>query len=182
MELFWQHGYEGVSIHDLTTAIGIAPPSLYAAFGSKAGLYREVLDHYASRPGSLDLSVIGRAASLHDAVSFVLSAAITSVGHSGQACMISVGMLACRPEHDEIAQDLSRRRQAFETALCDGLARWLAPEDAAAMGRYLAAVMQGISIHARDGATAAELESIAGHALKALPPANQIEDSQANSS
>ena len=182
MELFRQHGYEGVSIHDLTTAIGIAPPSLYAAFGSKAGLYREVLDHYASGPGSLDPSVLGRAASLHDAVGLVLSAAITSVGRSGQACMISVGMLACRPEHDEIAQDLSRRRQAFEVALRDGLARWLAPDDAAAMARYLAAVTQGISIHARDGATAAELESIADHALRALPPVNQIAGRRADSS
>ncbi|WP_163368077.1 TetR/AcrR family transcriptional regulator, partial [Enterobacter hormaechei] len=40
MRLFWRHGYEGVSLNDLTAAIGIAPPSLYAAFGSKAGLYR----------------------------------------------------------------------------------------------------------------------------------------------
>ena len=173
MELFWRRGYEGVSIHDLTTAIGIAPPSLYAAFGSKAGLYREVLDRYASGPGSLDPSVLATAASLHDAVKSVLDAATASVGRRGQACMISAGMLACHPEHDAIAQDLSRRRQAFETALRDGLSRWLAPDAATGMARFLAAVMQGISVHARDGATAAELESIVDHALRALPPARR---------
>jgi AcrR family transcriptional regulator len=47
MRLFWRHGYAGFSLNDLVSAIGIAPPSsLYAAFGSKAGLYREALDHY----------------------------------------------------------------------------------------------------------------------------------------
>ena len=56
MELFWRHGYEGVSINDLTHTIAIAPPSLYAAFGSKACLSGEALDRYAA--AALDLSVL----------------------------------------------------------------------------------------------------------------------------
>ena len=46
MRLFWRHGYEGVSFGQLTAALGIAAPSLYAAFGNKAALYREALDRY----------------------------------------------------------------------------------------------------------------------------------------
>jgi len=56
MDLFWKHGYEGVSIAELTTAMKIAPPSLYAAFGSKAELYKEAIDAYQSRPGALSLA------------------------------------------------------------------------------------------------------------------------------
>src|SRR5690606_20535349 len=54
MRLFWRHGYEGVSVGDLTREIGIAPPSLYAAFGSKAELYREALKRYEANFGSID--------------------------------------------------------------------------------------------------------------------------------
>ena len=170
MELFWRRGYEGVSINDLTTAIGIAPPSLYAAFGSKADLYREALDLYASGPGSLDFSAMALAAGPRDAIKSVLHAAIASVSPGGRACMVFTGMLACRPEHDALAADLSRRRRGFEMALRDGLTRWLAPDVAAASARYFVAVTQGISVHARDGATAAELEGIVELALNALPP------------
>lgn len=168
MELFRTHGYEGVSIGDLTAAIGIAPPSLYAAFGSKAALYREVLDRYATGPGALDMALFEHAASLHDGVEALLAAAIGSLSADGRACMISSGMLACHRDHDALARDLADRRRAIETALGDALARWIAPAEAASLARYLLAVMQGISAHAADGATRAELESIAGHAKAAL--------------
>ncbi len=168
MDLFWQHGYEGVSIGDLTAAIGIAPPSLYAAFGSKAALYSEVLDRYAAGPGALDVAVFGHATSLHDGVGALFDAAIDSVFACGRACMISSGMLACHRDHDVLARDLADRRRGFETALRDQLERWVAPTEAASLARYLLAVMQGISAHARDGATRADLEGIADHAKAAL--------------
>ncbi len=49
--LFWEHGYEGVSVSQLVEEMGITPPSLYAAFGSKEGLYREAVALYLSGPG-----------------------------------------------------------------------------------------------------------------------------------
>src|SRR5690606_6207018 len=63
MRLFWRHGYEGVSISDLTKEIGVAPPSLYAAFGSKAGLYREALERYEANFGAIDSASVRAAAS-----------------------------------------------------------------------------------------------------------------------
>ena len=51
MRLFWERGYEGTSVADLTQAMGITPPSLYAAFGSKEELYREVMAAYRAGPG-----------------------------------------------------------------------------------------------------------------------------------
>ena len=175
MELFWRHGYEGVSISDLTAAIGIAPPSLYAAFGSKARLYREVLDRYAAGPGALDLSVLEHATSLREGVAAVLAAAIDAVAASGRACMISSGMLACHRDHDAIVLDLADRRRTFEAALRRHLARWLGPPEAASLARYLAAVMQGLSVQARDGATHSELRSVADHAMASLAPIEQLQ-------
>lgn len=168
MDMFWRHGYEGVSISDLTTAIGIAPPSLYAAFGSKAELYREAVDWYAAGPGALDLSIIGRAVSLNDGVSRLFDSAVSSVFESGRACMISSGMLNCHRDHDFLAREIGDRRRAFEAALKDQLELWIAPAEAASLARYLAAVMQGISAHAQDGATVSELKSIACHAMAAV--------------
>lgn len=168
LELFWRHGYEGVSIGDLTAAIGIAPPSLYAAFGSKALLYQEVLDRYAGGTGALDLSVLDGAADLHDGVGAVLAAAIASVSASGRACMISTGMLVCHRDHDALARDLAERRSEFARGLQDRLARWVKRAEAASLARYIVAVMQGMSVHARDGATLSELESIADCAKAAL--------------
>ena len=50
LEVFWRKGYEGASLPDLTRAMGINRPSLYAAFGSKEGLFRRALDRYAEGP------------------------------------------------------------------------------------------------------------------------------------
>lgn len=169
MELFWRHGYEGVSVGDLTAAIGIAPPSLYAAFGSKARLYLEALDRYATGPGALDLSILDQAADLRDGVGAVLAAAIASVSASARACMIFGGMLACHRDHDILARDLTDRRRRFEQLFGQKLTRWLSSAEAASVARYIVAVMQGISVHARDGATPSELESIADYAKAALP-------------
>ena len=49
MTVFWRKGYEGASISDLTKVMGINPPSLYACFGSKEGLFKAVLEHYDQR-------------------------------------------------------------------------------------------------------------------------------------
>ncbi len=59
LQVFWQKGYEGASLSDLTKAMGINRPSLYAAFGNKEDLFRKVLDRYTSGP-ELDFGEGGR--------------------------------------------------------------------------------------------------------------------------
>src|ERR1700710_2865629 len=59
VKLFCKHGYEGVSIADLTTAMNISPPSLYAAFGGKEALFREALELYQQRPDLPHLACTG---------------------------------------------------------------------------------------------------------------------------
>ncbi|MGO1074664.1 TetR/AcrR family transcriptional regulator [Inquilinus sp. CA228] len=162
MRLFWRHGYEGVSVGDLTKAIGIAPPSLYSAFGSKAGLYQEALNRYEESLGSLDMTPVAAAATLAEAVRRLLEAAVRAVTHPDRerSCMISSGMTTCHPEHAALARDLAARRDAMRERITQALRPFADAEEGRRLARHLAAVMQGISIQARDGATPAELQEI----------------------
>ena len=168
MRLFWRHGYEGVSISDLTSAIGIMPPSLYAAFGSKADLYREALDRYGTLRGALDGLV--QAESLDEAVVGLFREAISAVTRSPteRGCMVSSGMLQCAPEHHALARDLAARRGAMRDAVAESLSRWLEPPAAATLAGYLIVVLQGLSVQARDGASRDELQRWADEAVSGI--------------
>lgn len=162
MRLFWRHGYEGVSVGDLTKAIGVAPPSLYAAFGSKAGLYREALARYEETFGALDVSVVGSAGTLEEAVRLLLEAAVRAVTHPDRerGCMISGSLVECQPENAALARVAAARRDAMRERIANALCPFAEPQDLQRLARHLAAVMQGVSIQARDGATPAELQEV----------------------
>jgi AcrR family transcriptional regulator len=159
MRLFWQRGYEGTSIGELTQAIGIAPPSLYAAFGSKAGLYREALNRYEETMGAADISA---ASSLAQAVRLLLEAAIRAVTHPDRerGCMISSGMVMCHPIHAKIARELALRRDATRERIVRALRPFAGAEDVQRLARHLTAVMQGISVQAADGVPPTQLQEI----------------------
>ena len=162
MRLFWRHGYEGVSVGDLTKAIGIAPPSLYAAFGSKAGLYGETLDRYEENFGSFDVASVRSATSLAEAVRVLMEGAVAAVTHPDRerGCMISSGMVACHPGHASLARDAAARRDAMRERIAGALQPFAGSGAVNRLARHLAAVLQGISIQARDGAPPAELLEI----------------------
>jgi AcrR family transcriptional regulator len=166
MHLFWQHGYEGVSVADLTSAIGIAPPSLYAAFGSKAGLYREALNLYAGLPGALD--GIAGAKTLGQAVTGLLDASIRAVTAENRGCMISTGLVEGATEQQELTRELGDRRRALRDSIADALSRWLERSEAERLAAYLSVVQQGLSVQARDGATAEELSRIADETVAGI--------------
>lgn len=166
MRLFWRHGYEGVSVADLTSAIGIAPPSLYAAFRSKAGLYREALDLYAGLPGALD--GMEGAETLGQAVTGLLDAAIRAVTAEDRGCMISTGLVEGATEQQDLARELGDRRRALRDRIADALSRWVERSEAERLAAYLSAVQQGMSVQARDGATAEELSRIADQTVAGI--------------
>jgi AcrR family transcriptional regulator len=166
MRLFWRHGYEGVSVADLTGAIGIAPPSLYAAFGNKAGLYREALNLYAGLPGALD--GMEGAETLEQAVTGLLDAAVRAVTAECRGCMISTGLIEGATEQQELARELGDRRRALRDRIADALSRWLERAEAERLAAYLSAVQQGMSVQARDGATSKELSRIADETVAGI--------------
>ncbi|MEN2990486.1 TetR/AcrR family transcriptional regulator [Tistrella sp. BH-R2-4] len=162
MRLFWRHGYDGVSIGDLTKAIGIAPPSLYAAFGSKAALYGEAVLRYEQTVGWLDMTAIRSATSLAGAVRALLEQAVKSVTDPAlePGCMISSGMITCHPEHASLARDAAARRDAMRERIAEALQPFAGTDEIRQLARHLAAVMQGISIQARDGSPPRALQDI----------------------
>jgi TetR/AcrR family transcriptional regulator, copper-responsive repressor len=175
MKLFCKHGYEGVSIAELTAAMNISPPSLYAAFGSKEGLFREALALYTQRP---DLPHFGEASCIREQMKTLLYDTVRAATDPDFAgCMVSAGMLACKPEHEELAESIADLRIArcdmVKQHLQDAVASGQLPPDAdtQAIGRYIMALAQGIAIQAHDGAPAAELYALVDVALQSWPGA-----------
>lgn len=170
MRLFWRHGYEGVAVSDLTNALGIAAPSLYAAFGSKADLYREALRRYEETSVLLDAAGVEGAATLEQAVRAMLEAGVKAVTGRGRerGCMVSDGLVACGEAHRDLAADLARRRRRLQADVAKRLERWVDTATARTLARYVAILLQGMSIQARDGASAAELNRIVDVACAGL--------------
>jgi AcrR family transcriptional regulator len=191
MRLFWRHGYEGVSIADLTQAIGIAPPSLYAAFGSKAELYREVLELYQRRPTGGATVTFQQDGPIAERVDALLRNAVRAVTDPDYpaGCMVTSGLLVCGPEHADLADAIADLRKARCAAITERLQRAIdagelpAEPPAPARARYLCAVMQGIAIQARDGASAEDLHGIVDLAMRefagGVPAAISASETQA---
>lgn len=175
LELFWRHGYEGVSLADLTSAIGVAPPSLYHAFGNKADLYRAVLRRYGA--DGMGPDEVAAAPSALEAARRMLQRGVAAVTRPGGplGCMVSSGMLMAGAEHADLTAELRGMRATLRNALRDRIARDVADgvlpagTDAATLARFIASVLQGLSVQALDGASAEELNAVARVALNAWP-------------
>lgn len=176
MLTFWQHGYEGASIPTLTTAMGITPQSLYAAFGSKAALYREALAHYAGGVGAYAARALSEEADIFAALERVLresAEAFTAKG-SPRGCMISLEMLSCSPEGEAVAVHAKALRRAAVTRLRARLAKAAREKqlpgsaDPGALARLVYAAVQGMASQARDGASRQELLAMGKLALQSF--------------
>lgn len=175
--LFWERGYEGTSIADLTEAMGIPPPSLYATYGSKADLYRLALDHIRERENKAALEALGGKLPAHDAIAFYLHDAAARFTDPGRprGCMISTAVLQHAEKSESVAQMVSERRELglqtlrarFDRAVAEGE---LAPDtDTEALARFYGAVVQGMSAQACDGACRETLKRLADIAMSAWP-------------
>ncbi|MBN8950959.1 MULTISPECIES: TetR/AcrR family transcriptional regulator [unclassified Rhizobium] len=175
-DTFWKHGYDGSSIADLTAAMGITPQSLYAAFGSKAELYRETLEQYRRMPRPEPGNPFQDSLDTVTAFERFLmnSAKIFTAPEHPKGCMISTAVLNCAEENEPIAHHVASMRlqtldifvKRIERGISEGDMR---PDtDARSLARFLGAIVQGMSVQARDGATTEELLSLLAHALSEL--------------
>jgi AcrR family transcriptional regulator len=176
LEVFWARGYEGASLPELTRAMGINRPSLYAAFGNKEQLFRRALEHYQIGPQSF----------LAEALQQPTARAVVEAIFAGflrmqrepdrpRGCLIVNGALACGAEAEPVRRELVRLRQAtvvklrerFEQAVQAGDLR--EDTDCATLARYVATVLNGLAVQAASGATGEELRLVAETALRAWP-------------
>jgi AcrR family transcriptional regulator len=178
MELFWRKGYEGTSLADLTSTLGITRPSLYAAFGNKEALFRIVLDRYEARAGRYRSDALKAPTARAVAEKLLHGAADLHGDRSNPAgCLGVQGALACGDEAEPIRRELISRRLAGEDAIRQRLKRAKAEGDLPAdsnpadLARYLSVVIYGMTVQAAGGASRKELRSVADLALRQWPDA-----------
>jgi len=177
---FWQHGYEATSVATLTAAMGINPPSLYAAFGDKRGLFEEAVQRYQRTHGAFTARALAEEPTGRAAVERVLREAADEYSRPGHphGCMIISAAVNC--ESAEVVEWLRGFREATKAAIRqriegDVSAGLLPPgTDAEGLATFYAAIIQGMSTQARDGATREELLAVAEHAMAAWPAAEPV--------
>jgi AcrR family transcriptional regulator len=178
MLAFWAHGYEATSIADLTRAMGIGAPSLYAAFGDKKALFDEVVSYYQERYGTFTARALAEEPTARQAVARILREAAARYTDPARphGCLVITAATNCTPGSADVEESLRRLRndniQAITRRIqADVDVGRLPPDtDATALARLCAAVLQGMSQQATDGATQADLKAVAAQAMRLWPP------------
>lgn len=172
MEVFWRHGYEGTSLSQLTTAMGINAPSLYAAFGSKETLFREAVELYDATEGPQVDGVLD-APTAREAVERMLRGNVADYTDPSNppGCMIVLAATTGTVGNEGVRDFLAELRRAGEEDVRRRLERGVAEgdlppgTDVGTLAAFVVTVQQGLSIQARDGASRATLDAIVDHAL-----------------
>jgi AcrR family transcriptional regulator len=175
MQVFWQRGYEGTSLSDLTAAMGINAPSLYAAFGAKEALFTEAVDLYQSIEGAASQRALDDAPTAKAGFAALLRyhAAHYAAPDRPPGCMVILSGIVGGPENRSIREMLTARRNEGMAGMAARIRRGLREgdvskgADAAAIAAFYAAILQGMSIQARDGAGPTVLRAIAEGAIAA---------------
>jgi AcrR family transcriptional regulator len=176
LQVFWRKGYEGASLSDLTKAVGVSRPSLYAAFGNKEALFRKTLDRYLTGPAAYTQEAL-KEPTAHAVVDRLLrgAAELNSAARNPGGCLMVQGALASGDAGDSIRQELVACRAAGEAALrrrfqrakSDGdLPATVKPAD---LARYVATIVYGMAVQAAGGAGRDELQQVVEMALRMLP-------------
>lgn len=174
LRVFWEKGYDGASLTDLTDAMGITRPSLYAAFGNKEALFKRALDLYESEK----LAYIGRALEAPTArgvAQRMLEGAIDNVTSECPGCLGVIATVNCRNPNSPIQKDVQALAQSTRRAMIERVQRaidegdFTVPVEAEAMTQYLMAVLQGLAVQAAAGASRDQLQQVAQATLAVWP-------------
>ncbi|MFF4775920.1 TetR/AcrR family transcriptional regulator [Microtetraspora fusca] len=175
LELFWRQGYEGTSLSDLTAAMGINKPSLYAAFGTKEQLFAKALDRYVSGPGAFAREALA-AATVREVVERLIHGAVelTTGPRTPPGCLNVNTVHACGADAAPVRELALACRMAGEVALRRRLEQALdlpPGHDPATLARLVHTITDGIAVQAAAGRTRKEIREVADLALRALLPA-----------
>ncbi|NGO68496.1 TetR/AcrR family transcriptional regulator [Streptomyces boncukensis] len=175
MLMFWERGYEATSVGDLTEAMGVKPPSLYAAFGSKERLFREAVALYEREEGAVTHRALLEAPTARAAIEEMLrdNAVAYTDPASPPGCMVVLAAINCSPGNEHVERLLAEdRRQTVESLrrrIEQGIADGDVDQgvDVARLAEFCASVLFGLSVRSRDGASCDELMGVVDLALVA---------------
>jgi AcrR family transcriptional regulator len=167
LRVFWRRGYEGATLPDLTAAMGINRPSLYAAFGSKEELFRKALDRYEEGPAAFVREALNEptARAVAERLLGGTIELVTDRRNPGGSRIVR-GALACGVTAESVRREVAARRLAGEIAVRERFERARAEGDlpaeahAADLARYVATVMRGMAVQAAGGASRENLRRV----------------------
>ena len=178
LTVFWRNGYEAASMTELTAAMGITKPSLYAAFGNKEALFHKALDLYEREKMTYMTSAL-EAPTARGVAERLLRGALEMQTSScdPKGCLGVISTAACGAEAEPIKAEVMKRRASSEAALIARFERAVADGEvpphltAPALVRFLFALMQGLAIQGGSGATGDELSQLVETSLAVWPTA-----------
>ncbi|CAB3762199.1 TetR/AcrR family transcriptional regulator [Paraburkholderia humisilvae] len=177
METFWLRGFDACSISELGDAMGINPPSLYAAFGSKEALFREAVELYVDAEGGAAMRQLHAHESVRDGLRamFRTSAELFTGKRPAKGCMIFLGGMSVSAEHEDLRAYLRSLRRKASTAIAERFTQakmggeLAADADPKALASLCITVFAGLSVEAADGVRRAVLFDAIDQFIDGLP-------------
>jgi AcrR family transcriptional regulator len=176
LKVFWRKGFEGTSLPDLTKAMGINRPSLYAAFGNKESLFRRAIDRYAEGPAGEVFQAL-KQPSIRGAIESLLRGMVELITDTKNphGCFLVQSALACGNAGSCVRRETTKRRAVGQTLLRKRFEQAIAERDLsdkldpADLARYITTISHGMAVQAASGASRAELSRVAEMAIRTLP-------------
>lgn len=174
MRVFWCKSYEGTSLDDLCKATGMNRPSLYKAFGDKDRLFGAAVEWYLSHEGNLTPFWLESNRPVTETFAKLLNGYIElfSQPDTGRGCLVVLGAINCRPEHQDVADKLTALRldthRQVTLFLQKAAARGELNAEACpeALAEFFMAIFNGLSVQARDGSSPAKMRHIVEQAVR----------------
>ncbi|MEZ2409309.1 TetR/AcrR family transcriptional regulator [Bosea sp. RCC_152_1] len=175
-DAFWSRGYEGVSMADLVSTLGLASARIYAAFGSKEALFREAVALYDADEGGFATRALAEEPSALQAIERILREAVKTYTAKDrpQGCMVVSAATNCTSDNESVREWLADYRRRRTTSLVERLERAVAEgelkpgTDPRMLGDYYATVLHGLSVQARDGVPKKRLLAIIPTVMQAV--------------
>jgi AcrR family transcriptional regulator len=175
LSVFWRQGYEGASLSELTDAMGITRPSLYAAFGNKEALFRQALDLYEREKLAYVERALEAPTARAVAERFLYGAIETVTSSECRGCLGVIASVSCQSGNSPIRDAVLERTAAARVAVVERMQRAIdegdfdRDVDAETITLYLMTVTQGLAVQASGGASAEQLERVAATTMATWP-------------
>ena len=181
-DLFWERGYEGVSMSDLTERLGLASARIYAAFGSKEDLFREAIKHYENAEGGFVDRAFAEGPTVVGGMERMFRGAIELYTRrtGPRGCMVVLSATNYAKENDSLSHFLAGHRRLRTASIARKIRQGidsgeLRPElDPDVLGDLYATTLHGIAIQAKDGVSRKRLLACIPALLSLLKPRHRL--------